>query len=139
MREAVIVSTARTPIGRAFRGAFNNTHGATMAGHAIEHAVRRAGLEPAEVEDVILGCGLPEGATGTNIARLAAVRAGLAITTAAVHRSKISDFQFIGSDRFACLIQDLGLRRDRRKNGRDDNMGFGYIPDAAHDAALAIR
>ncbi len=84
MREAVIVSTARTPIGRAFRGAFNNTHGATMAGHAIEHAVRRARLEPGEVEDVILGCGFPEGATGRNIARLSALRAGLSVSTAAV-------------------------------------------------------
>ena len=83
MREAVIVSTARTPIGKAFRGAFNKTHGATLAGHAIEHAVSRAGVEPAEVEDVLLGCALPEGATGHNIARLAAVRAGLPVTTAA--------------------------------------------------------
>ena len=83
MREAVIVSTARTPIAKAFRGAFNNTHGATMAGHAIEHAVSRAGVEPGEVEDVILGCGLPEGATGKNIARLSAVRAGLPVSTAA--------------------------------------------------------
>ena len=83
MREAAIVSTARTPIGKAFRGAFNKTHGATLAGHAIAHAVARAGIEPAEVEDVILGCGLPEGATGHNIARLAAVRAGLPVTTAA--------------------------------------------------------
>jgi acetyl-CoA C-acetyltransferase len=84
MREAAIVSTARTPIGKAFRGAFNKTHGATLAGHAIEHAVARSGIEPAEVEDVILGCGLPEGATGHNIARLAAVRGGLPVTTAAV-------------------------------------------------------
>ena len=83
MREAVIVSTARTPIGKAFRGAFNNTHGATMAGHAIEHAVSRAGIDPGEVEDVILGCGLPEGATGKNIARLSAIRAGLPVSVAA--------------------------------------------------------
>ncbi len=83
MREAVIVSTARTPIGKAFRGAFNNTHGATMAGHAIEHAVSRAGIDPGEVEDVILGCGLPEGATGKNIARLSAVRAGVPVSAAA--------------------------------------------------------
>jgi acetyl-CoA C-acetyltransferase len=83
MTEAVIVSIARTPIGRAFRGAFNMTHGATLAGHAIKHAVERAKVEPGEVEDVILGCGLPEGATGQNIARLAAVRAGLPVTTAA--------------------------------------------------------
>jgi acetyl-CoA C-acetyltransferase len=83
MWEAVIVSTARTPIGKAFRGVFNNTHGATLAGHAIEHAVKRAGVAPDEVEDVIMGCGLPEGATGKNIARLGAVRAGLSVTTAA--------------------------------------------------------
>ena len=83
MTEAVIVSTARTPIGKAFRGAFNNTHGAIMGGHVIKHAVERAGVEPEEVEDVILGCGYPEGATGKNIARLSAIRAGLPVTTAA--------------------------------------------------------
>ena len=81
MPDAVIVSTARTPIGKAFRGAFNNTHGAVLAGHAILHAVQRAGIDPGEVEDVILGCGLPEGATGHNVARLAAIRAGLPVTT----------------------------------------------------------
>jgi acetyl-CoA C-acetyltransferase len=82
MTDAVIVSTARTPIGKAFRGAFNLTHGATMAGHAIRHAVERATVDPAEVEDVILGCGFPEGATGQNVARLAAIRAGLPVTAA---------------------------------------------------------
>src|SRR6266851_7606175 len=71
MPDAVIVSTARTPIGRAYRGAFNNTHGAVLGGHVIQHAVQRAGLEPGEVEDVIMGCALPEGATGQNIARQA--------------------------------------------------------------------
>jgi acetyl-CoA C-acetyltransferase len=84
MADAVIVSTARTPIGKAYRGAFNNTHGATLAGHVIESAVQRAGVEPGEVEDVILGCALPEGATGQNIARQAALRAGLPVTTAGV-------------------------------------------------------
>ena len=83
MREAVIVSTARTPIGKAFRGAFNMTHGVTLTGHVIEHAVRRAGIDPAEVEDVVIGCGFPEGATGFNHARGAALRAGLPVTTAA--------------------------------------------------------
>ena len=82
MREAAIVSTARTPIGKAFRGAFNQTHGATLTGHAIKHAVRRAGVDADEVEDVIIGCGLPEGATGKNIARLSAIRAGLSVSTA---------------------------------------------------------
>jgi acetyl-CoA C-acetyltransferase len=84
MSDAVIVSTARTGIGKAYRGAFNNTHGATLAGHVIQHAVARAGIDPKEVEDVILGCALPEGATGQNIARQAALRAGLPITTAGV-------------------------------------------------------
>ena len=83
MTEAAIVSTARTPIGKAFRGAFNLTHGATMAGHAIEHAVARSKLAPEEVEDVILGCGFPEGAAGHNLGRQAAIRAGLPVTTAA--------------------------------------------------------
>jgi acetyl-CoA C-acetyltransferase len=84
MAEAVIVSTARTPIGKAYRGAFNNTHGATLAGHVIEHAVQRARLDPAEVEDVILGCAMPEGATGHNIARQATIRAGLPVTASAM-------------------------------------------------------
>ncbi len=83
MREAVIVSTARTPIGKAFRGAFNNTHGAVMGGHAVRHAVERAGVEPGEVEDVIIGCGFPEGATGFNIARQCAIKAGLPVTSSA--------------------------------------------------------
>jgi len=84
MTEAVIVSTARTPIGKAYRGAFNNTHGATLAAHVIRHAVERARLDPGEVEDVILGCAMPEGATGHNVARQAALRAGLPVTTAGV-------------------------------------------------------
>jgi acetyl-CoA C-acetyltransferase len=84
MADAAIVATARTGIGRAYRGAFNNTHGATITGHVIKAAVERARIEPGEVEDVILGCALPEGATGQNIARQAAIRAGLPITTGGV-------------------------------------------------------
>ncbi len=80
MREAVIVSTARTPIGKAFRGAFNMTHGATMGGHVVKHAVERAKIATAEVDDVIMGCALPERATGQNIARQIALRAGLPVT-----------------------------------------------------------
>src|ERR1700674_1138553 len=80
MPDAVIVSTARTPIGKAHRGAFNMTHGAELGGHVIRHAVERAGVEPAEVEDVILGCAMPERATGQNIARQSAIRAGLPVT-----------------------------------------------------------
>ncbi len=81
MREAVIVSYARTGLAKSGRGGFNNTHGAAMAGHAIQHAVQRAGLEGAEVEDVVLGCGGPEGATGMNVARNAAMWGGLPVTT----------------------------------------------------------
>ena len=81
MADAVIVSTARTPIGKAYRGAFNNTHGADMGGHVIKHAVERAGIDPAEVEDVIFGVAAPEGATGGNIARQALLRAGLPVTS----------------------------------------------------------
>lgn len=77
MDRAIFLSTARTPIGKAFRGAFNDTHGATIAGHVIQHAVMRAGIESAEPDEVVLGCGMPEGATGLNIARHAAMRAGL--------------------------------------------------------------
>ena len=84
MREAVIVSTARTPIGKAYRGAFNNTHGAVLGAHAIKHAIEKVNIDPAEVEDVIMGCGNPEGATGVNIARQSAIRAGLPVTTAGV-------------------------------------------------------
>jgi acetyl-CoA C-acetyltransferase len=84
MPDAVIVSTARTPIGRAGRGAFNLTHGAELGGHVIRHAVERAKIEPDAVEDVVMGCALPEGATGGNIARQAALRAGLPVTTAAM-------------------------------------------------------
>jgi len=84
MVAAVIVSTARTPIGRAVRGAFNLTHGAEMGGHVIHHAVERAKIEADAVEDVVLGCAQPEGATGGNIARQAALRAGIPVTTAAM-------------------------------------------------------
>ena len=80
MREAVIVSTARTPIGKAYRGAFNNTQGQELAGHAIAEAVKRAGISGAEVEDVILGCAMQQGSTGGNVARQALLRAGLPVT-----------------------------------------------------------
>ena len=81
MTNAVIVSTARTPLTKSWKGAFNMTHGATLGGHAVQHAVQRAGIDPAEVEDVIMGCANPEGATGANIARQIALKAGLPITT----------------------------------------------------------
>jgi len=81
MTEAVIVSTARTGLAKSWKGAFNMTHGATLGGHAVQHAVQRAGIDPASVDDVIMGCATPEGATGSNIARQIALRAGLPVTT----------------------------------------------------------
>ncbi len=82
MVDAVIVSTARTPIGKAYRGAFNDTTGATLGGHAIEHALKRSGIDSAEIEDVIMGCAMPEGTDGVNVARRALLTAGLPVTTA---------------------------------------------------------
>ncbi|HEX2759219.1 MAG TPA: hypothetical protein VHM27_01850, partial [Rhizomicrobium sp.] len=84
MKDAVIVSTARTGLAKSVRGGFNDTHGAVMGGHAVSHAIARAGLDPAEVEDVVMGCGFPEGATGNNIARESAIRAGCPVSTAGI-------------------------------------------------------
>ncbi|TSA81399.1 acetyl-CoA C-acyltransferase [Deinococcus detaillensis] len=84
MPEAVIVSTARTPIGKAYRGYLNDTHGSDMGAHAVSHAVKRAGVDPSEIEDVIMGAGNPEGATGSNIARQIALRAGFPVSVSGV-------------------------------------------------------
>ncbi len=84
MTAALIVSTARTPLAKSWKGAFNMTHGATLGGHAVKAAVERAGIEPGAVEDVLMGCANPEGATGSNIARQIALRAGLPITVSGV-------------------------------------------------------
>ncbi len=81
MREAVIVSTARTGLAKSHRGGFNNTGGVAMAGHAIQHSIERSGADPAEIEEVVLGCGTPQGTTGNNIGRLAAIKAGCPVTT----------------------------------------------------------
>ena len=80
MRDAVIVSTARTGLAKSWRGAFNMTHGATMGGHVVAHALGRAGVDPAHVDDVVMGCAFPEGATGSNIGRQIALRAGCPVT-----------------------------------------------------------
>jgi len=104
MREAVIVSTARTPIGKAFRGAFNATHGATLGGHAIQHAVARAGIEGAEVDDVYMGAGLPEGAAGHNVARNAALRAGLPVS---VPGATVNRFCSSGLNAIALAAQQI--------------------------------
>jgi len=82
MREAVIVSTARTGLAKSVRGGFNMTHGAVMGGHAVKHAIARAGIEAKDIEDVFMGCALPEGATGNNIARASAIWAGCPVSTA---------------------------------------------------------
>jgi acetyl-CoA C-acetyltransferase len=84
MTSAVIVSTARTPLAKSWKGAFNMTHGATLGGHAVKHALQRAGVDAAEVEDVIMGCANPEGATGANIARQIAIMAGCPVTVSGV-------------------------------------------------------
>ena len=97
MTQALIVSTARTPLAKSWKGAFNMTHGATLGGHAIEHAVKRAGVAAADIEDVLMGCANPEGATGMNIARQALLRAGLPISVsgATVNRFCSSGLQTI--------------------------------------------
>ncbi len=97
MTEAVIASIARTPLTKSWRGAFNITHGATLAGHVVQHAIARAGVDPAEVEDVLLGCAYPEGADGLNVARQAALRAGCPVTTggATINRFCSSGLQSI--------------------------------------------
>lgn len=81
MTSAVIVSTARTPLAKSWKGSFNMTYGPTLGGHVVQHAVQRAGIDGADVEDVVMGLSLPEGTTGGNVARLIAVRAGLPVTT----------------------------------------------------------
>jgi len=84
MKQAVIVSTARTGLAKSVRGSFNQTHGAVMGGHAIRSAIAKAGIDPGEVEDVFMGCGMPEGATGNNIARESLIWAGCPVTTAGI-------------------------------------------------------
>ena len=97
MTDAVVVSTARTGLAKSWRGALNMTHGATMGGHAVRHAIARAGIDPASVEDVLMGCAYPEGATGANIARQIALRAGCPVTVpgATVNRFCSSGLQTI--------------------------------------------
>jgi acetyl-CoA C-acetyltransferase len=99
MTNAVIVSTARTPLAKSWKGAFNMTHGATLGGHAVKAAVERAGIDGALVDDVLMGCATPEGATGSNIARQIALRAGLPITTSGmtINRFCSSGLQTIAS------------------------------------------
>ena len=109
--EAVIVSTARTPLAKSFRGAFNMSHGAHLGGHAVKAAIERAKIDAAEVEDVVMGCALPEGATGSNIARIIAYRAGCPVSVAGVtiNRFCSSGLQAIASaaQRIICGEADI--------------------------------
>ncbi len=150
MKEAVIVSTARTPIGKAYRGAFNNTHGADMGAHAVSNAVERAGIDPAEVEDVLMGCATPEGATGGNIARQIAIRAGLPVTTsgATVNRFCSSGMQTIAMAAQRVMVDDVpamvagGLEsvslvvNDKKDNYRGDNDWIVEHKPARYDSML---
>ncbi|MBL0085510.1 MAG: acetyl-CoA C-acyltransferase [Ideonella sp.] len=117
MTDAVIVSTARTGLAKSWKGAFNMTYGATLAGHAVQHAVARAGVEPAEVEDVILGLTFGEGTTGGNIARQAALRAGLPVTTAG-----LSINRFCSSG-----LQSIALAAQRIITGEADVIAAGGV------------
>jgi acetyl-CoA acetyltransferase family protein len=111
MTEAVIVSTARTPIGKAYRGALNATEGATLLGHAIGAAVSKASLDPAEIEDVVMGCALQQGATGSNIARKALLRAGLPVGVAAatIDRQCASGLQAIALAARSILLDGVEI------------------------------
>jgi len=117
MSDAVIVSTARTGLAKSWKGAFNMTYGATLAGHAVQHAVARAGIDPAEVEDVILGLTFGEGTTGGNIARQAALRAGLPVTTAG-----LSINRFCSSG-----LQSIALASQRIITGEADVIVAGGV------------
>ncbi|HEY6105260.1 MAG TPA: acetyl-CoA C-acyltransferase, partial [Anaeromyxobacteraceae bacterium] len=109
MTDAVIVSTARTGLAKSWRGALNMTHGATLGAHVVRAAVERARLDPAEVEDVLMGCALPEGNTGGNVARKVAIRAGLPVTTAGttVNRFCSSGLQTIAMAAHRVLVDEV--------------------------------
>ncbi len=117
MTSAVIVSTARTPLAKSWKGAFNMTHGATLGGHALKAAVERAGIAPEEVDDVIMGCATPEGATGSNIARQIALRAGLPITTSGVTVNR-----FCSSG-----LQTIAMASQRIVAGESDILAAGGV------------
>ena len=117
MTSAVIVSTARTPLAKSWKGSFNMTYGPTLGAHAVQHAVQRAGIEGAEVEDVIMGMSLPEGTTGGNVARLIAIRAGLPVTT-----SGLTINRFCSSG-----LQSIALAAQRIIAGESDVLVAGGV------------
>ncbi|RMC37597.1 acetyl-CoA C-acyltransferase [Paracoccus alkanivorans] len=133
MRDAVIVSTARTPIGKAFRGAFNDTQAQALIAHAVQHAVKRSGVDPAEIQDCVIGCAIQQGSTGGNIGRQAVIRAGLPDTIAgmSIDRQCASGMMAIataakqivhdgmevvigGGVESISLVQNQNMRQDRR-------------------------
>lgn len=142
-REAVIVSTARTPIAKAFRGAFNATHPQTLGGHVMKHAVERAKLDPAEIEDVIFGCGVTEGAAGFNIARASAIRAGIPVTAAGlvVSRHCASGLQAISNAAQYIVMEGAPVvlaggieavtmvTQNRREGYKDEQWIMAHKPD----------
>src|SRR5262249_29450791 len=117
MPDAVIVSAARTPLCKSWRGAFNMTHGAEMGGHALQHAIARARLDPAAAEDVIMGCANPEGATGRNIARQIAIRAGCPVTTSGMTLNR-----FCSSG-----LQSIAIAAQRVMTGEGDIFAAGGV------------
>src|SRR5262249_15319161 len=117
MPDAVVVSTARTPLCKSWRGAFNMTHGATMGGHALRHAIERARIDAGDVEDVIMGCANPEGATGRNIARQIARRAGCPVTTAGMTVNR-----FCSSG-----LQTIAIASQRVMTGEGDIFAAGGV------------
>ena len=126
MTQAVIVSTARTPLAKSWKGAFNMTHGATLGGHAVKAAVERAGIDPGAVEDVLMGCANPEGATGMNIARQIALRAGLPITTSRRHGQPL-------------LLQRAADHRDGRRSASSPARAMSTWPAASRASRACSR
>jgi acetyl-CoA C-acetyltransferase len=135
--EAVIVSTARTGLGKSWKGAFNMTYGATLGAHSVRHAVERAGIDPAEVEDVIMGSTFGEGTTGGNIARAIALRAGLPTSTAGL---SINRFCSSGLQAIALADHDRGRNSDGRRRRREhfvraERSEHAYAPRSVVDRA----
>src|SRR5207302_571508 len=136
MRRAVIVSTARTPIGRAYRGVFNDTQPQALAGHAIAQAVRRAGVDPAETDDVIIGAALQQGGQGSNVARQSAIRAGLPDTAAPQQAGRFDDE--IAPLSSVMLVADRNTGETSKKSVTLDK-DEGNRPDTSLDGLAGLK
>ena len=141
MRSAVIVSTARTPIGRAYRGAFNDTQAQSLAGHAIAEAVKRSGVDPAEVDDVIMGAALQQGSQGSNVARQAALAAGLPQSVAgmSVDRQCASGMMAIVTAAKQILHDDMTVTVGGGVESISLVQNANIRLDRSQDPALAVR